>query len=477
MHINGNNGTGYNGTWLVTDVDTNGTWFKANVGDGTLDSGTGGMAGRLGLSCGESSPANGDPGALSYDTAAYWMPSAWTGTGGATFQPAVRQRVYYVGYPGSLGCGGATDPPCVSQLPEGWGIIGGNSSATDPLGNPHIYWTCGHKSGQTNGPNPRPIIDITPVINHPYDCDQFWKLSQPPNLDQTWSFVDGPVGMVDLGRCFQGSLRPPSQSPDLLTPAPVFPNEDGGADDTICDGDYGTTLPEISIRTHIGQINGSRSPCRATCLAYVISKLHKHDCSLPPPPSAATCKADVTVAGQNTNYTNDYFGPTVADMGAGATVDVFGYIYDPANFQSLQHYPVESYSASNPYTFTISGFPYVLPDCDAVNSIPYCGSVAQTLSQPLDTCDPANEDVRFSLAGGPAGDTDTCHGYWTLHADFWDTWNQSALIPLVQDCLDGGMPTGGTPCFPNSATGQVEADIEDNHQADCIAATSTTSCP
>jgi len=40
VHINGNNGTGYNGTWLVTDVDTNGTWFKANVGDGTLDSGT-----------------------------------------------------------------------------------------------------------------------------------------------------------------------------------------------------------------------------------------------------------------------------------------------------------------------------------------------------------------------------------------------------------------------------------------------------
>ncbi len=353
------------------------------------------------------------------------------------------------------------------------GIIGGNSAATDPLGNPHAYWTCGHKSGQTEGPNPRPIIDITPVLNHPYDCDQFFQLSQQQqNPDRTWSFVDGPVGIAELPRCID-SVPSPSPSPSILTPE--YPDEQG--DKTTCDvAPYTITLPQISIRTHIGQINGSRSPCRGACFAYVIRKLHKHDCTLPPPPSAATCKADITVAGQNTNYSDVYFGPEVADMGAGATVDLFGYIYDPANFQSLQHYPVESYSGSDPYAFTISGFPYVLPDCDPVNSIPYCGSVAQTLSQPLDTCDPANEDVLFSLAGGPAGDTDTCHGYWTLHADFWDTWNQSALIPLVQDCLDGGMPTGGTPCFPNSATGQVEADIEDNHQVDCIAGTSSTSC-
>jgi len=63
---------------------------------------------------------------------------------------------------------------------------------------------------------------------------------------------------------------------------------------------------------------------------------------------------------------------------------------------------------------------------------------------------------------------DTCHGFWTLHADFWNTWDHSALTTLVTDCLNGG----NTLCLQGN---NPEADIPNNDRVDWIAGI-TASC-
>ena len=126
---------GYNGTWIVDGVNTLAHTFSAKVNTSGLGTGGSGSAGAQGLTCGqlESFPTQTDPGALSYDTAAYWAPSVWT-TDGA-FAPPVRARVYYVGLPGGQLCTGM-HRNCVIQIPEGAGIAGGNPDAADPRRTP-----------------------------------------------------------------------------------------------------------------------------------------------------------------------------------------------------------------------------------------------------------------------------------------------------------------------------------------------------
>ncbi len=221
---------GYNGTWIVDGVDTGANTFSAKVNSPNLGTGGSGSAGAQGLTCGqlESNPTRTDPGALSYDTAAYWAPSVWT-TDGA-FAPPVRARVYYVGLPGGQLC---TDMHrnCVIQIPEGAGIAGGNPDAADPTENPHVLWTCGHKPHH-----------ISPVLNHPYDCSPFSQVN-------SWDFVDGPVAVVDLPRCGPPVVSPSSGDPSAL--GVVYSDQDGGPDPTGCDGDHPTSFPQISVRfTH-----------------------------------------------------------------------------------------------------------------------------------------------------------------------------------------------------------------------------------
>lgn len=49
----------------------------------------------------------------------------------------------------------------------------------------------------------------------------------------------------------------------------------------------------------------------------------------------------------------------------------------------------------------------------------------------------------FTLAGGTPGHTDTTHPFYTLHADFRDTWQQGALTKLEQDCIRDSDCQGG----------------------------------
>ena len=54
--------------------------------------------------------------------------------------------------------------------------------------------------------------------------------------------------------------------------------------------------------------------------------------------------------------------------------------------------------------------------------------------RPCSPDDTPPENVRFTLASGP---------WYTLHADFWNTWDQAALDTLVWRCLRAHRPCGG----------------------------------
>jgi hypothetical protein len=185
--VEGMSVSGYKGTWPVTWVSADRTSFQATVSTSGLGSATGGTSGDPTLSCGHPN------GQLTYDSAAYWFPSAYL-NGGQTHIVPPRIRVYYFGQ--------------AEDLPEGLELIGGNKDAASPAGNPHLGWTCGQQGA----------LD-TPKLDHPYACRQFHDLL-------TGGFVDGPVGLVTMPNCWDGTqtLVDPN-SPDV----PIGPGQPSGS--------------------------------------------------------------------------------------------------------------------------------------------------------------------------------------------------------------------------------------------------------
>ncbi len=162
-------------------------------------------------------------------------------------------------------------------------------------------------------------------------------------------------------------------------------------------------------------------------------------------------------------------GPKLDDSRPLSKVDVFGYIYDPGEFRSG---PYDFKQKDGDYVFTIEKFPTALGNCPQPGSSPdYCGSVAQYLPnlEPPSATPPSDSDFNFELGGGPCTPWPSCqvtHPFWTMHAGFWNSWDQNSLTSLVSNCLNGDL-TGTISCLDQS-TNATEADILDNHQVDCI---------
>jgi hypothetical protein len=89
--------------------------------------------------------------------------------------------------------------------------------------------------------------------------------------------------------------------------------------------------------------------------------------------------------------------------------------------------------------FTISGLPPGLDPCDGD-----CGGVSQ-----------ADYEVDFTLAGGSGEGIGTDYPFYTLHADFWNSWHQAALEKLEQYCLRG------TSCGQGERNIARNADVDD----------------
>ncbi len=414
-------GSPYDGLW--TFVSASGSTFTATTNTAGLSSGTTdltGTAADLGLTCGKTA-GNVDPGALSYDSAAYWVPSFYTNNG-ATFVAPTRQREYYTGVQGPE-C--PPDTQCMSQFQNGMQIVAGNSAASQPSDNPHVYWTCGRKTSGT-------VLYLTPALDHPYECSHFHDIS----VD--WNFIDGPVGIVDLPQCWTGTGSDPTQV--------SYPDLDNGSasNDMVCDGDFPKTLPHLSIRTHIG---GSflTQPCSVTCRAYVVTGISGSLCG------AAICPVTVTV---------DSSGPPPTFTRNVDYVDLFGVPNGPSTSQ--EHYLVTAVSGD---TITINVPAQLsLPVCPSTpGSSSGCGTIADDI---------AWNTVLFTLAGGDCITPSNCthtHPFYQLQAAFWNTWSQEDLQVLVEDCLI----LGTTACL-NHVPG--EAEIANNKQVDCIAAGGSTAC-
>jgi hypothetical protein len=374
--------TDYDGVWTVQQTGQQSTgdrYFTATLsGVSGLGAGTGGSAGERDLSCGSD-------GQLTYDTAAYWAPAVYDLDGQAHIP--VRQREYYLGVPSGT----------VTDLPDGLALIGGNGRAGDPGENPHLFWTCG-----------RDGTHVTPALDHPYDCTDFGTLPG-------WDFVDGPVGIVDMPRCYKGS------DPGIWT-STVYP-EDDGTDDKICEAPYGQTLPLLSLRTHIGR-DPFMDPCGG-CVGRVVSVLQILSCT------GGVCDAKVTVSSD---------GPARGVA-----------LHDRVNFNPDAPYgwPLPPDSPGYEVTaldvdqkvFTISGVSDEVSGCGAPRS---CGGVFEVV-------DPGVMD--FTLAGGSipnAGPIDTTHPFYDLHADFWNTWQQDKLAILEEHCIRLGECQGNANIARNS---------------------------
>jgi len=88
------------------------------------------------------------------------------------------------------------------------------------------------------------------------------------------------------------------------------------------------------------------------------------------------------------------------------------------------------------------------PSCDSVAGSPSpCASVAEVIGDSAEV---------FTLAGEGGSGTDS--PYYTMHAEFWNTWYQEKLAVLEDDCL-------ATTC---DASGGSEVNVTSNYFVDAL---------
>ncbi len=145
----------------------------------------------------------------------------------------------------------------------------------------------------------------------------------------------------------------------------------------------------------------SRRPVNG-CLAYDLNALNE-DCSSSP------CTGTFTVANLS-----DCFQP-------GTYVDVT-YTGDPNWNSPPGGYLIDHLNGDN--SFTVIGVPAGLSECSPADGH-LCGAAAAT-----------SYSENFTL-GGTDDPGRTNVPFYTFHADFWNTWQQSALVKLENDCARG----------------------------------------
>jgi hypothetical protein len=211
----------------------------------------------------------------------------------------------------------------------------------------------------------------------------------------------------------------------------VYPENDGGQDNAICDGSFPTTLMHLSIRLHLGKAwdNGaSMNPCVGNCFAYKLSGITYED---PNCTSNCTVRLDVADVSVDSSLLNQSVkvhdeGGTLWTSAAIVTGVVPG---NPVNGQSnyLEVGPVPSGLPACAFKQFGSG---------------YCGSAEETAYT-----------ESFTLAGGPPGNTDKSHPFYTLHRG------------LLEQLAAGGPDQAGAGLHPRQKC-QGGGDVPDNDYVD-----------
>lgn len=170
------------------------------------------------------------------------------------------------------------------------------------------------------------------------------------------------------------------------------------------------------MRVHLGSFGGTYDPCSG-CEAYNLTSLSESKCQ-------TTCTGTFVV------------GDIANALVPGQQIDVTQAV--PAGWNG--HYTVATSTSSS---FTVTGLPTGLAACSTG-----CGFAATS-----------GYVENFTLAGGAGASIDTVHAFYTLHADFMQTWQQTPFEKLEADCANGAI------CYN---LGGTASNIDNNDQVDAL---------
>ncbi len=177
-------------------------------------------------------------------------------------------------------------------------------------------------------------------------------------------------------------------------------------------------MVKLSVRVHIGGLNQElMQPCDNDCLAYNLMGLHE------------------TGAGRHVFKVN---APLALQHGDPVTI-----AETPRGGWDIAQTTVDEVLSDNSFTVA-NELPFGLGSCDRSEDFAGgCGYVAMTGYLP-----------NFTIAGDRDGNPAEDLPYFTMHADFWNTWNQAALDALEEHCVNNA--PGDTTC--------ASPNIDDNAQ-------------
>jgi hypothetical protein len=236
-----------------------------------------------------------------------------------------------------------------------------------------------------------------------------------------------------------------------------FGNRSTNADSTEESmGDASTTCDDwddtAGYWSPAGYLNGAQlSPVRQRI--YYFGEPGRSVQTIPPGLKVVAGNHDATSSADNPTVTWNCGGPTPPSShpydctpyqgSANQTVDgVVGYVdfpqcWDGTHLDSADHMSHMAYETADGCP---AGYPVYLPRLRLRVHYGIWDPCAG--ARPCGPADP-DTNVAFSLSSGP---------YYTLHADFWNTWKQSALDTLVAGCLNAhvacGSPDPVTPSAP-----------------------------
>jgi Domain of unknown function (DUF1996) len=405
------------------------------------------------------------------DTAGYWIPEPFTVSPSGTPSPQLpgggcsdsstchpgtnlHMRVYYIPH-------GATPN---QEIPDGTIMVTGYPNGCANVQNLGVPAGCNTGTSypvDVNNPDPSvpEIVEYgcgadtahhlgTPVSAWPYDCTKY--------TDADDSFSDGAVAFVNFPDCWDG------QTGNFAAPNSAV-NQQTGIATKLVPGYVAPWIPYKTPTKYFGMPSrpandfaySSNGDCKDSNFPIPVVQLQERTHLLTfgqgwGPPSA--CTSDGGIRWNTTDNAEN--STTSSDSGEAGGND-----HDPGGLVQVNNTPL-----------------YGFQKCPSNVTAPSPDSTASTLSFACSSGGDPNCNLPLSTPSGCVSAGGTCYvgpwklGWETLHADYWQTWQEAAsqnsqldqnngfdfpsdvgtFGDVVEDCADDGVKC--TPEFVNSTT-------------------------